>query len=50
MDPDTTLLQLLEAAAAQDLDRYQELSDALYGWISSGGYWPHTTDSGHPAP
>lgn len=47
MDPDATLRELLEAAQAQDLERYQELCDALYGWIGSGGYWPHTQSSAH---
>ncbi len=41
MDPDACLDELLEAAATQELDRYQELTDALYGWLGAGGFRPN---------
>lgn len=40
IDPDEILAELLDAGQMQDLDRYQELSDELYGWLGSGGRRP----------
>jgi len=40
MDPQATLTELLEAIGKRDWDRVRELSNALLGWMESGGFPP----------
>jgi hypothetical protein len=45
MDANAILRDLIEAAEAQDVERYQELSDELYGCVAGAGARPSIDDS-----
>lgn len=40
MDPDQTVLMLLDALADEDWDQVEELSLALREWLDKGGFPP----------